>query len=266
MRTTTSIAALQSALTLVIGLAVALPTAVSADVFGVYAGGAIWSQDIDGSAVSTTDAVAGVAANAVDLQDDLGFADKRRYQLYAGLEHPLPLLPNLRVDYTKIAQNADGVLSRNIEFNGRSFSFSADVLSEVDLEQTDLVLYYELLDNDLVEIDLGLGARYLDGFVSIADASGSSSAEFEGVIPLAYVGTRVQLPLTGLSVAGQLRGLSYKDDSLIDANATLAWQSDLGLGVEMGYRIMELEIDEFDEIDSADLTVKGPYAGFSFRF
>lgn len=238
-------------------------SAVAATIFGVYAGGGVWSQDIEGDARSGDSLTS--AISLVDLDDDLGFDSKRNLYLYAGLEHPIPLLPNIRVDYAEIAQTARGQLDRSIEFNGRTFDVSANLLSEVDLEQTDLVLYYEVLDN-VVSLDLGLGVRYVDGFVQVADTSGFSSAEFSGVIPLAYVGARVDLPITNFWAAAQARGVGYRGDSLIDIDARVGWESALGLGLEVGYRIMELELDDFDDIDTADLTIKGPFAGITFSF
>ncbi len=239
----------------------------AATVFGVYAGGGVWSQAIDGSATSldTSSSIAASGMNGVDLKDDLGFDDKRNQYFYAGLEHPIPLLPNIRVDHTKISQSASGQLNRSIEFNGRTFDLSANVLSEVDLDQTDLVLYYELLDT-VVSIDVGVGLRYVDGFVRIADDTGFSAAEFSGAIPLVYAGGRFDLPLTGFWAGAQARGLTYKGDSLVDIDARIGWESDLGLGVEVGYRFMELELDNFDDIDAADLSIKGPFAGLTFSF
>lgn len=241
--------------------------AQAATVFGVYAGGGVWSQEVEGSASSLNAASSAAASviNVVDLEDDLGFDDKRNRYLYAGIEHPIPLLPNIRVDHTEISQSANGQLNRSIEFNGRTFDLSADVSSEVDLDQTDLVLYYELLDT-VISLDLGVGARYVDGFVRVADDTGFASAEFKGALPLVYLGGRFDLPLTGFWAAAQARGLTYKGERLVDADARVGWESDLGLGVELGYRFMDLELDEFDDIDSADLTIKGPFAGLTFSF
>ena len=234
----------------------------AATLFGVYAGGGVWSQDISGDAQSSS---VPSALNNLDLQQDLGFGTKRNVQLYAGLEHPIPVLPNIRLDYSEISQTATGQLDRVIEFSGRSFDLSADVLSEVDLEQTDLILYYEILDN-LVSVDLGLGARHIEGFVRVADASGFSSAEFEGILPMGYLGVRGDLPFTGWWAGGSVRGVAYKGDSLFDATAKFGWESKLGLGIEAGYRIMELELDAFDDVQSADLSIKGPFAGLTFSF
>lgn len=238
------------------------PLVSAATVFGVYAGGGVWSQDIDGDAQSSS--VPSVA-NQLDLQQDLGFGTKRNVQLYAGLEHPIPLLPNIRVEYTEISQNADGQLNRSIEFNGRTFDLASDVLSEVELEQSDVILYYELLDN-VISLDLGIGARHVEGFVRVADATGFSSAEFSGVLPIAYAGVRGDLPFTGWWAGGDVRGVSYKGDSLYDLSARIGWESKLGLGLEAGYRIMELELDDFDDVQSADLSIKGPFAGLTFSF
>jgi len=254
---------------LVLALVLATTPALDAradTIFGVYVGGGVWSQDVEGTAVSSTGvALVDTAANTLDLEDDLGFSNENNRYFYVGLEHAIPVVPNIRVDYSEIAQSATGQLNRSLSFNGQTFDFSSNITSDIDLEQTDLLLYYEVLDS-VVSLDLGIGVRYVDGFVEVADDAGLSAAEFDGLIPLVYAGGRADLPLTGFSVAAQARGLSYKGEQLIDAEARIGWESDLGLGIEVGYRVLNLEVDELDEIDAADLRFQGPFAGLNFSF
>lgn len=241
---------------------------VEADtVFGFYAGGGVWSQDVEGSAASLgqSNGLLDQSTNTLDLEDDLGFAKQDNVFLYVGLEHGISVLPNVRIDYSELTQSADGQLDRSLNFNGQTFDFSTNLRSEVDLEQTDILLYYQLLDS-VLELDIGLGVRHVDGFVSVVDEEGSSAAEFRGVIPIVYAGGRIDLPLTGLWLSAQARGLAYKGDQLVDADARIGWESELGLGLELGYRVMDLELDEFDDIDSADLSFAGPFAGLNYRF
>lgn len=143
--------------------------------------------------------------------------------------------------------------------------FSGDVASEIELTQSDAVLYYELLDN-VVSLDLGIAARWIDGEIEVASESAVAQAEFEGVLPLLYARGRVDLPLTGLWVGAEAMGLAFDGHSLIDASVQVGWTSPVGLGAELGWRTLRLGLDSVDDIDNAEIDMSGPYAAVNFYF
>ena len=248
---------------------VSLPAAAAALLLGVCAPVAAddtllfnatagtWMQDIDGHVSSDAD--------RVDLQDDLGYSDRTDSYFHIAIEHPLPLLPNLRLQKADIDQSASGRLTRSIVFDGETYGIATDITSSADIEQIDLTAYYDLLDGP-ISLDLGLAARYVDGQVSISDGLRTSSAAFEGVLPMAYARVAVDLPLTGLWLGARAQGLAWQGEQLIDAEAQIGWRSRLGMGVELGYRALRLKVDEFDELDAARIDVRGPYAALSLNF
>ena len=233
------------------------PSAMADTIFGVYAGGGSWLADHNGGAQSGT--------VELDLDDDLGLNTDSNFFAYVAVEHPVPFLPNIRVQHTDIAQSATNDLTRTVEFNGQSFSANSAISSELDLEITDAVLYYELLDN-VVSLDLGLAARYVDGFVDITSLTDSANAEFEGVLPMLYTHARVDLPFTGSWISARAQGLTYRGESFIDAEAQIGWESKFGLGLEVGYRVLRLDIDELDELDEAEINLSGPFAALNYHF
>lgn len=236
--------------------ATALPAAADT-VFGVYAGVATWQQEASGNVAS--------GITDLDVEDDLGMDDDSNNMFYIALEHPIPTLPNIRVQHAEIKLGGDNVLSRSIEFNGNSFALAEQVATDIDLSQSDAVLYYEVLDNYLT-LDLGLAARYVDGYVEVSSTTTNASAEFSGVIPMLYAQARVDLPLTGFWLGAQAQGVAYDGNQLLDANAQVGWESPIGLGVELGYRAFKLELDQFDEVDSAEIDIDGVYFGLNYHF
>jgi outer membrane protein len=234
----------------------ALPVAADT-VVGVYAGIASWQQEAAGNLAS--------GISDLDIEDDLGMDDETNNMFYIALEHPIPAFPNIRLQHADISLGGANALSRTIEFNGSSFTVAEQVATDIDLTQSDAVLYYELLDNYMT-LDLGLAARYVDGYVNVSSTTSSASADFSGVIPMLYGQVRVDLPLTGLWVGVQAQGIAYDGNQLLDANAQVGWESPFGLGVEVGYRAYKLELDEFDEVDSAEIDVEGVYFGLNYHF
>lgn len=231
---------------------------VQADtLFGVYVGAGTWQQEYSGDVTS--------GISDVDIENDLGLDDDDNTIFYAAFEHGVPVLPNIRAQHFSLDVAGENVLSRTIEFNGQVFSISDAVSTMVDLSQTDAVLYYEVLDN-VVSLDLGLAISRLDGEFEVATSVDRASADFDEVIPMLYVKARFDLPLTGLWAGVEAQGISYDDDSLIEYNAQLGYESDIGLGIEAGYRAVQIEFDAFDDVDKAEIDVSGPYAAINYHF
>lgn len=243
---------------LVLALAAGAAGEAHADsVIGIDVGAGSWQQSLSGD-LST-------GADDVDLERDLGFDRERGNVYYGVIEHGVPFLPNLRLGRADISADGRDTLTRSISFGGQTFSISEAVRSDVRLEQTDAVLYYELLDQGL-SLDLGLAARWVDGVVAVVSASGSGEAEFEGVIPMLYGRTRFDLPVSGFWLAAEASGIAYQGHSLVDASALVGWTSGIGLGAQLGWRTLRLELDEVDEVERADIEVSGPFLTLHFRF
>ncbi len=50
------------------------------------------------------------------------------------------------------------------------------------------------------------------------------------------------------------------------SSVQVGWESPVGLGAEIGWRSYNLELDSFDNIDSAEIDISGPYAAVNFHF
>ena len=250
---------------------IALLTALAAcnnvyadSLLGIYIGINSWEQNYDGF-IRDLDATDPLLSE-VDLTNDLGISDERGNVMYAALEHGVPVLPNFKVQHTELEVNASNQLTRTIEYGGQTFTANTDVNSQADLTHTDLTLYYQVLDN-WVSLDLGLTARAFDGFVSIDESLGTQMAEeeFKAVVPLIYIAARFDLPLTGLYAGGHINGLGDGDNSFIDYQLMLGYETDIGFGIEAGFRSLELTLDDIDDIE-ADITVDGAYGSLFYHF
>ena len=49
------------------------------------------------------------------------------------------------------------------DFNFNGHDFKGNVTAYTDLSNTDFVLYYEILDNDIVSLDLGAAYKLMNG-------------------------------------------------------------------------------------------------------
>ncbi len=240
---------------LAVGLLAGTAASAQADtILGIYAGAGVWRSDISGEVQDGT--------TKIDTEDDIGLEDDTNNYFYAALEHPLPLVPNIKIQHTKLSVEGDNDLNRSIDFNGSQFSFNDNVSAEADLTHTDATFYYEILDN-WVSLDLGITVRLFDGFVEIQSSTESTRQDLDAPIPLLYGKARFDLPLTGLSLDAEAHGIGYSGNNLIDASMRIAYESAIGLGLEAGYRSLQLEIDEDIE---GDIDLTGVFAGINFHF
>lgn len=178
-------------------------------------------------------------ATALSGDEDSG------YQIGAYLEHPVPMLPNVRIDVTP----------------KNSFSGTAQGggVNKVSFEQVDITPYYEILDN-VVDLDVGIAFKVLDGQIE-----GAIHQSFNEVIPMGYLGAALTLPGVPVSFSGSVKYIGYNGDSLTDARIKAIWDIAAGIQAQAGYRHESLKIDDRFDMNS-DVTFKGPFVGIGFAF
>lgn len=225
-------------------------TGMTATILGFQAGVGTWKHDPSGP-ISTNLDGAGVTA---DLKNDLNLAEDSEGYTYFSIEHPVPLVPNFKYMNTKLTSAGAGAV--NFTFN--NIPYTSAVNTTLKLDQTDLILYYEILDN-VVSFDVGINAKKIDGSVVI----GSDITNFSGTVPMLYVAAEIMLP-SGFALNGEMSTLSAGGDSITDVAVKLTYTTDFNLGVEAGVRTQSIKVD----VDSvkADLEFSGIFAGVYFKF
>ncbi len=241
-------------------LAATIVAPVQADtLLGAYVGAQAWNMGVEGG-----------FSNDESLTN-FSFDDKTNGSFYIALEHPVPLVPNLKVIRTTLDTAGVTTLATSFEFNGELYSANTDLTTDFEMTATDFILYYEILDNDLVSIDVGINGKYIDGIIMVQESSGNRmvSEEFSGVIPMGYARAEVGLPFTGLGLVAEGSFLAIGDHTVSDFQAALTYSFVETLALDMtlqaGYRAMNVELDDVDDI-FADLEFSGVFVGLEFDF
>ena len=154
----------------------------------------------------------------VDLEDDLKLENESDIFLKAYFEHPIPVLPNIRVAYTAFSHAGQGRIDDTFTFGNQSFTAGTNLDSTLDLKMYDLTMYYELLDN-WISIDTGVNVKYIDGSVSVKTSALSEAADFQVPIPMLYLKTRFDVPTTDLSFQVEGDYVSYSGNTLYEVEA-----------------------------------------------
>ncbi|MBD3648277.1 MAG: TIGR04219 family outer membrane beta-barrel protein [Pseudomonadales bacterium] len=237
----------------VIGL-MAFSLVARADVLGAYVGVGYWNSSFGGDVVAD-----------VDVEDELDISSDNGAQIYAGIEHPIPVLPNIRVARTNIEDSGTGTLSSTFVYQGETFTATQTVATSVDLTHTDLTLYYEIIDIGM-DVDVGLTARWLDGEVALDQAQ----EEVKGVLPMVYVRGKFYLPMSGLYVGGDINAVSYSESSVSDYSLRVGWETESFLfpefGIEGGYRRFNIDADAEDTDVDVNLDMDGFFINLTAHF
>ncbi|RDH81422.1 MAG: hypothetical protein DIZ80_15150 [endosymbiont of Galathealinum brachiosum] len=227
-------------------LALSLGTGnASADALGLYVGGGSWNHDANGTFGTLGDDV-------INVESDLSYSEESDIYYYAAFEHFIPLLPNLRIEGATLGHTGTAT---NLDFNG--VTVTGD--SSIDLDTTDAILYWRLLDN-WVNFDFGLNIRKLDGEFTI-DTETVSVSE---TVPMLYLAAQFDLPFSGFSVGADINTISLSDVTYQDVRLRAIYEMGI-IGFEAGYKTTTLELDDVSNVD-ADLEFKGIMIGAFLHF
>ncbi len=202
--------------------------------------------------------------DTVDIEDDLKWSDESDVFFKAYLEHPLPILPNIKVGYTSFSHEGSGTVQESFIWGGTTFTANDNVDSSFDMDMYDITFYYEILDNWL-NADIGLNVKYIDGTIDVASTLQDESTDFTLPIPMLYAKARVDLPTTDLSFQVEGNYVTYDGHTLYDFEAGVRYGLMMGFGVEAGYKTMQLTIDDIDDT-SLDADFSGLYGKVVWDF
>lgn len=230
------------------------PALAQADFIGIHVGGGVWNSGFSGDIIDD-----------VSLDDDLNIQGDIGNYFYVAFEHPVPLIPNIKIARTTLDDSGTGILSSDFEFNGTNYVVSETVMTEVDLSHTDFTLYYEVIDTGM-DLDLGLTARYFNGDVGL----NGTRQDIDIVLPMLYARAKIGLPFTGTYLGGEGNIVAYSGNRLADLAVHVGWETENFIfpefGVQLGYRRFTLDVSEDDADVAVDATVDGVFVNLTAHF
>lgn len=255
---------------LAVSLTALLSTAAQADIVGLYVGGQVWDNEATGTF--------GESGNLVDF----GLEDEQQGSFYIAVEHPFPLIPNVKIAQTTLDTTGKTTLTEEFTFGDETFASGSSVNATFDVSFTDYTLYYELFDNGAFSFDFGITGRDFDGDVTvnsqvtIVDGDGNSTTStLEGdintsqVVPMLYASTQIGLMLTGLNLFAEGNFLSFDDHTLHDYQVGISYDLVDNIAVDVnvmvGYRSVQLELEDLSDLYT-DVEFDGVFAGVQLHF
>lgn len=247
-------------LALVSAILIAAPLSANANLlFTVGAKASIWDAKPTGQ----------IDDNASVESDGLNFKSENGKQLSVFFEHPVPFIPNVKLKRTDLDMDGSGTLSKEINFAGETYYANTAVDSSIDLSHTDATLYWGLpLPLPYIDIDFGLTARMFDGDATVDDGGQNEPVDLDMTLPMAYGAVKVGSPF-GIYATADLNWIGFGDNKMTDLSAAVGYELPIPIvdvGVEVGYRGINLQTDRKDVEVAADLDTKGMFYGVSVAF
>jgi outer membrane protein len=219
-------------------------------------------------------------ADRIDVKNDANLGDKTKSWVKLKLEHPIPIIPNIKLAYMPMKFDGSGRLEREIKWGDYTYQANADFNLSVKLDRVDTTLYYNFpfiktATAGKLDVEFGLNVRTImfDGKLSGRESgSGRSISESKSItlpIPMGHLAAEIR-PINQVSLVGELNYISYSKNTYYDYAVGLRLNSHgfvkttLKHFVEIGYRYEKFKIDE--EGVKADLKVKGLYGLVGVRF
>jgi len=234
-------------------VALALPFSAQSDTLSVTIGGGIWDESPTGTFQKTTDPL------PVDVVENLFWDNEAQNYVFVSLEHFIPIIPNFRLIRTNIDHTGNGLTTFN--FNG--LTFTGNVNNDISITTTDLIAYYEVLDN-VVSLDLGLVIRNLKVDYTITGGGSTTTDSLNETVPMLYALIGAS-PWPDLTISGELSYVAASGSSISDFTAKIAYTTNFMVGIEAGYRIQNFEFDDISSTN-ANMDFDGIFAGAYLKF
>jgi len=234
-----------------------IPSIASAEL--VIINGNSWDYGISGNIRDSA-----TVGFSVDLKNDLHLKDDKDTFLVAYIEHPIPVLPNIRLGSTSLSFDGSGSASKDFTYNGVSYTSSVNVATKLNLDHTEIALYWNILDN-VIGLDLGLNAKFFDGAIKLTSSAGNVNEVFNETVPMLYAGLQAELPY-GLRLSGDMSWISFDGSSFTDTIVKLSYTTDFNLGVDLGYRSFVIDYEDTAANEYVDIDISGVFLGVHLAF
>ena len=244
---------------------VAFTAILQADFLRVEMGAGGWNQTPSGEITYREDLfVSGKYTTNGDV-DTSGY-------LWVLLKQPIPLIPNVRLEYSSIDDKGESKGTFK-DFDTGGFSRA----SSLNIKEYDIVPYYNLLDNTFwITLDLGIDLKVADTTYTVdgvkirenilQDYKDSQTL----MIPLVYVRARVEIPSTGIGIESDIKYITYDGSTAYDHRIKVDYTFDISPavqpGIELGYRTQKFDLQSSDKKTKMNMDFQGVYAGVMLRF
>jgi len=241
----------------------------NADFIGASVGAGVWQENISGY-VKTGNSINYFHNKAAETDGNtntgnLGLANTNQPYVWAKIIHPIPIIPNIKLQYTKYATSGDGIASGNFKVFGQSVSVNDRVHTELKIDSYDATFFYEFKPV-IVDLEVGVGVNVLKGQTTVTCSTTTSSAHWTAPLPYLYARAETT-PVFGFSVEAQAKYLNVSIGHYYDYQGALKYHLPLPIldvSLALGYRAQDILGQDGD--DETNIKFDGGFAELGVKW
>jgi len=205
----------------------------------------------------------------------LGLDDKNNPYVWIKLIHPIPLIPNVKVQYTRYDSTgySNWVAGGDVEIfgGGKIYTGITDATTSQTIDAYDATLFYEFKPM-VADIEAGVGVDYWKGHTKIYGTAGGETktwVDTDWSVSLPYVYGNVEtMKLFGFSALGYVKWAKAGENHHYEYLAALKYTIDV-VGpvnpfIKVGYKYKEAY--GVDGNDKTKLQYKGAFLEIGAKF
>ncbi len=221
----------------------------------------------------------------LDLAANSGFPASNATYVFAYLDHPVPIIPNVRLEY--VEPEFTGTIGEPVTISAPGVgSITGEATNTLNMQQIDAAFYYDLfgyLPTSLIPFvdlrcDFGFGGKAINGtYVATVSAGGKSASTgnlpVKLLLPYAYINPRVEAFGFGFDLqykylSGELIGYkSGMEELSVSVDYRLGIIPFVDPGIEVGYKMQNITLDSSDlsslvDTKGSSFGVKTGFEGF----
>ncbi|KPA11900.1 conserved hypothetical protein, secreted [Candidatus Magnetomorum sp. HK-1] len=206
----------------------------------------------------------------VKLNSDLSLGERNDMNIWLRIEHPVPMLPDVKIQYTPIKVKDNGSPNRPFVFGGKTFDEALH--SEMEMDIIDVQFYNHLpfikmLSLKGLDVTYGLTFRFLNAkaFINEVQSLTEQSRSFSTPMPLMTAGFNIA-PVSSFAINGEFHAMTYSGNHWYDVTAKLQlspFSEYVFMG--LGYRYQDFKLDDVQDVTS-DQSMQGWFGEIGFRF
>ncbi|MEO2068478.1 MAG: TIGR04219 family outer membrane beta-barrel protein [Desulfurobacteriaceae bacterium] len=217
----------------------------------------------------------GYKNTAVDVKDTLNLDGETSFYGWAKIEHPIPLIPNFKIEAHPTKFEGSGEVTQTFTFGDQTFSASSPIKTELQLNQYDLTAYWGvpflgllslgtlgLLD---LEVHFGLNLKYIDGYAMVEIEGTDTKEDTNFSIPLPMACGEVGVKVGPVKTEVEAKWIGYSGNQFLDATGKVTYSPFPLTFIGVGYKYQNIKIDDISDIYS-DIKIKGPFVEAGLRF
>jgi len=237
-----------------------------ADFLSFDMGAGLWQQNIGGY-VKKGDDINYFNNKSAENDDDkhtgnLGLKNVTKPYVWAKFIHPMPFVPNLRLQYTRFDTNGDGKAVGSTKIFGMvEVTADANVHTRLAMNSYDTTLFYEFKPI-FADLEAGIGVNILQGYSEVENKDNGDTSTGHWITPLPYLYAKVEtMPIFGISIEGSARYLDVSAGHYFDYRGGVKYHYKLPIldvTTSAGYRYQDIFGKDGD--NETRLRYNGAYA------